>query len=184
MVTAFLRWPKAFHLRHPNLTIIPGNVLNAEVVTVIVFGKDIVLSALDTRKRRPLDLVVGTHNILTAIYQCDVPRSFWFSAFGAGESLMQLGWLARWVILEGFLRRTIAASEAQERLIRESDGDWIIVRPGSLTDGPRTGVYRVLRSDAAVKIRRPSISRADVADFMLRHLTDDEYLHQAVGLTY
>jgi hypothetical protein len=58
-----------------------------------------------------------------------------------------------------------------------------IVRPPHLKDGPRTGVYRhgFPTTDRRIKGR---ISRADVADFMLKQLVDDTYLHQTPGVSY
>jgi hypothetical protein len=48
--------------------------------------------------------------------------------------------------------------------------DWTIVRPGLLTNGPATGRYRVLT--VAQDWRFGSISRADVADFIVRQIDD------------
>lgn len=183
-VTAFVRVPATLNMQHPNLAVVQGNILNAESVLAVVFGKDVVLSALGTRKAGLPDLIQGTRNILMAMHQCEVQRSIWVSSFGVGESLNQLNWLTRYVIIKGFLHHYIEEKEVQEHLIRESDGEWIIVRPGNLTDGPRTGVYRVIPADATGKIGRPVISRADLADFMLKNLTDNTYVRRAVGLTY
>jgi hypothetical protein len=55
--------------------------------------------------------------------------------------------------------------------------------PSALTDGPRTGVYRH-GFPVTEKGTRLKISRADVADFMLKQLTSDEYLRQTPGLSY
>jgi putative NADH-flavin reductase len=68
-------------------------------------------------------------------------------------------------------------------MIQQSHLDWVIVRPPLLSNGPRTGVYRAgghLEARAVI----PTISRADVADFMLRQLTDDKYLCQTPSLMY
>ncbi|MEW5957587.1 MAG: NAD(P)H-binding protein, partial [Chloroflexota bacterium] len=61
--------------------------------------------------------------------------------------------------------------------------DWTIVRPAAFTNGARTSVYRhgFSATDKRLKLK---ISRADVADFMLKQLTDDTYLHQTPGLSY
>lgn len=183
-VTAYVRNPAKLNIQHPNLTVVQGNVLNAQVVLAVVFGKDAVLSALGTRKVGLPDLIQGTRNILDAMYQAEVKRSIWVSSFGVGESLYQMNWLGRYVIARGLLRAFLEEKEIQERLIMASAGDWTIVRPGGLTDGPRTGIYRVIPADATEKIARPVISRADVADFMLKNLTATTYVRQAVGLTY
>ncbi len=183
-VTAYVRVPARLTIQHPNLTVVQGNILNAHAVLAAVFGKDVILSALGSRRVGLPDLVQGTRNILTAMHQCDVRRSIWVSCFGVGKSLYQMNWIARHVIAGGFLRAVIEEKELQESVIRASEGDWTIVRPGSLTDGPRTGRYRIITEDSTEKVGRPVISRADVADFILKNLTDSPYVRQAVGLTY
>lgn len=78
------------------------------------------------------------------------------------------------------LKSILEAKAEQEQLVKASGLDWVIVRPGGLTDGPRTGAYRY-GTDPTLKAGR--VSRADVADFVLRQLTDDSFLHQAPAVT-
>jgi hypothetical protein len=51
-----------------------------------------------------------------------------------------------------------------------------------LTDGPRTGRYRVVVEGLPQGGTR--ISRADVADFMLKHISSDEYVHKVPAIAY
>ena len=187
-VTVCVRVAASLGIKHENLNIFQGNVLDEQAVLSAVFGKDVVISALGSRtagrRLATSDLIQGTRNIVTAMHQCEVRRSLWVTSFGAGESLRQMGWLARNVIVKMFLRSVIVEKEVQEHIITQSDGEWIIAWPGGLTDGPRTGVYRVIPSDASVRLSRLTISRADVADFLLKNLTSDTYVRQAVGLSY
>jgi putative NADH-flavin reductase len=71
----------------------------------------------------------------------------------------------------------------QERYIKESDLDWVIVRPAAYTDGPATGEYKhgFAATEKGLKLK---ISRADVAGFVLEQLEDDTYLRQTPGLSY
>ena len=71
----------------------------------------------------------------------------------------------------------------QEDYVRHSPLDWTIVRSGAFTNGSRTGEYRhgFPGPDQTEKLE---ISRADVADFMLKELTDDTYLRMTPGLAY
>jgi len=59
----------------------------------------------------------------------------------------------------------------------------VIVRPAALTDGHRTGAYRsgLSPTDRTITAK---ISRAEVADFMLKQLTDNSYLRKTLGLSY
>jgi putative NADH-flavin reductase len=181
-VTAFVRRPEAVTTQHANLGIVQGDILDAAAVAAAVAGHDVVLSALGTRGDDKPVLPDGTRNILAALELADIRRSLWVSSFGVGDSIAQMGWIARTLIVNLFLKKAIAEKEIQERYIRESSGDWIIARPGGLTDGPLTGTYRV--TGPGDKVGRPAISRADVADFLLKNLTDTRYVRRAVGLTY
>ena len=180
-VTAFVRQSAALTVQHPDLTIIQGDITDQDAVQRAIPGHDVVISALGTRGG-PAVLPEGTRNILEAMASHGVRRSLWVSSFGAGDSLQQMGWLSQTLIVKGLLRQAIQEKNAQEQIILASGGDWIIARPGGLTDGPLTGTYRV--TGPGDKVGRPSISRADVADFMLKNLTDTRYARRAVGLTY
>jgi putative NADH-flavin reductase len=180
-VTVFVRQPAALTVQHPDLTIIQGDITDQDAVRRAIPSHDVVISALGTRGG-PAVLPEGTRNILDAMQEADIRRSLWVSSFGAGDSLQQMGWLSQTLIVKGLLRQAIQEKNAQEQIILASGGDWIIARPGGLTDGPLTGTYRV--TGPGDKVGRPSISRADVADFMLKNLADDRYVRKAVGLTY
>jgi hypothetical protein len=57
------------------------------------------------------------------------------------------------------------------------------VRPPKLTDGPATGTYRHGCDIRATSIV-PMISRADVADFLLRQLADRSYIHKTPAVMH
>ena len=81
------------------------------------------------------------------------------------------------------LRPAYADHISQESYVTQCRLDWTIVRPAAFTDGERTGQYRhgFSGTDKTTKLK---ISRADVADFMLKQLTDEMYLHKTPGLSY
>ena len=182
-VTAFVRQPTALSMQHADLTVVQGDGQDKDAVCKVMPGHDLVISALGTRGGPPM-LPEISRNILDAMAEHGIRRSLWVSSFGAGDSINQMSWLSQTLIVKGFLRQAIEEKNVQEQISMASDTDWIIARPGGLTDGPCTGVYRVLGSASKEKVGRPSISRADVADFLLKHLTGDQYVRAAVGLTY
>jgi uncharacterized protein YbjT (DUF2867 family) len=86
------------------------------------------------------------------------------------------------VLVPPLLRDEYADKEAQEKLVAESDLDWVIVRPMILTNGPWTNGYR---ADVEMKPgRRPYISRADVVAFLLSQLTDDTFVRKTPAIGY
>ena len=107
------------------------------------------------------------------------------TSLGYGDSRQVLDrtpFYFKYIIVPFFLREGFADHQLQEDVIKQSRLDWIIVRPGSLTDGPRTGAYRhgFPAGDPTIKAQ---VSRADVAEFMLKQLADDTYLRKMPGVS-
>jgi putative NADH-flavin reductase len=121
----------------------------------------------------------GTQRILTAMQETGVRRIVVVTSLGVGDSREQIAWPFR-VIMDLTLKPILAAKAEQEQLVKASGLDWIIVRPGGLTDGPKTGRYR-FGLDRLLKGGR--ISRADVAEFVLRQVTDETFLRQTPAVT-
>jgi putative NADH-flavin reductase len=74
----------------------------------------------------------------------------------------------------------VADSSAMERIFRESELDWTIVRPPRLTNKPYTGKYRV--REGHLPRFGLTISRADVADFLVKTVEDRSSIHKIVGV--
>jgi putative NADH-flavin reductase len=185
-VRAFARHPEKLtqELEHEQLQVVQGDVQAPASVEEAVKGQDAVLCALGAPANdKSLIRTKGTENIIRAMQQTGVKRLVCQSGFGAGDSHDLLPFHYRYLIFPLMLRHVYADHEQQEAIIRESRLDWIIVRPGALKDGARTGDYRhgFTASDPASKIK---ISRADVADFMLQQITNDNYLHQTPAVSY
>ena len=183
-VTAFARRPQAVTVRHANLRVQQGDVLDCASVAAAVKGQDAVLSALGVRQLgKNTILSDGTRNVIRAMQENGVRRLVVESSLGVGDSAGQLGPMHNLFILPVFLKNIFRDKEVQESLVRASGLDWIIVRPAILTNGPRTGRYKAgfAPSERSIKAK---ISRADTAEFMLKQLADDKYLRQTPGLSY
>ena len=81
------------------------------------------------------------------------------------------------------LRKVFADHQIQEEYVRESDLDWTIIRPAAFIDGDRTGKYRH-GFPGGDRTSTLTISRPDVADFILKQLGDKTYLGKAASLSY
>jgi putative NADH-flavin reductase len=110
-----------------------------------------------------------------------VRRLICVTGIGAGDSRGHGGFLYDRIVNPLLLKTIYQDKDRQEALIRASHTDWTMVRPGFLTNGPRTGSYRVLTDLKGVTAGR--ISRADVAHFMLAELAANRYLGQTPLLT-
>ena len=177
-VSALVRDPSKLAER-TGLTLVVGDVLDRAATTRCIQGADAVICVLGSHgSREPIE-ALGTRVILEAMHETGVRRLIAVTSLGVGDSREQISWAFR-VIMDLTLKPIMMAKEEQERLIKASGLDWTIVRPGGLTDGPRTGAYRFGR-DRSIKGGR--ISRADVADFVLRQLTDPAFIHQTPAVS-
>ena len=184
-VTAFVRKPQRLKIEHPNLRVVQGNVLDPDSVDAAVHGQAVVLSALGHKRFFwPTKILSrGTENVLSAMKTHRVPRFICESSLGVGNAVGRLGIPATFLFLPLLLHFYFYDRVRQETIIAESDRDWVIVRPSALTNGAARGSYRH-GFNVGNYILPTRISRADVADFMLKQLNDDTYLGRAVGIAY
>jgi len=179
-VTAFVRNPEGL-TPDPHLRVIQGDLFDLATVVDAVRGHRAVLSALGARTRQKADILANAIPImLEAMRQEYLTRLIVLGASGAqrdhGKYQNALTNMAIWVAKKTVLKHPFVDQAAQERLLVASDVDYTIVRAPRLLDGPFTGTYRVLPD--ALPPGALSISRADVADFMLLQLTDPRFHRQ------
>jgi putative NADH-flavin reductase len=184
-VTAFARNPSKLDVRHERLAVVQGDVLDAPSVEAAVRGQDAVLCALGHKRwfYPTRILSEGTRNLIRAMEKESVRRFVCETSLGIGDSFGRMGLYYTLFVGVFILPFYFFDKVRQERLIRSSSLDWVIVRPGALTNGPKRGVYR---DGAKVGnwLWTVRISRADVADFMLNQVTSDVYLRQSPGVSW
>ncbi|WP_422927531.1 NAD(P)-dependent oxidoreductase [Singulisphaera sp. PoT] len=149
-----------------------------------VAGQDVVLSCL------------GVAGILASLR----PMTFYRDSAAAIVAAMQWGGVRRLVVLlsvgvlrnpmapiryrwllRSLLRHKYADMQPMEDVIRGSGLDWAVIRPGRLTDGDLTGHCRVGNDGTLPHVG--DLTRANVADLVLRAITNDEFLRRAVAVS-
>ncbi|MEO0759429.1 MAG: SDR family oxidoreductase [Cyanobacteria bacterium J06648_16] len=183
-VTAFARNLTKLNIQHPQLSFMQGDVMDSLAVEQAISGQDAVVCVLGSGKKLTGTVrSEGTQQIIQAMEKVGVRRLICQSTLGTGDSWGNLDFYWKYVMFGFILRKVFADHERQEALVRNSNLDWTIVRPSAFTDGPRTGRYRhsFPSTDRNITLQ---ISRADVADFILRQLSDQSSLHQTPSLSY
>ena len=182
-ITVLVRNPAKMAMEHPKLHVAAGDVLNLVDVNAAMAGREAVICSLGTTVTlKPVTLFSdGTQNLVDSMTYHSVRRIVCITGIGAGDSRGHGGFLYDHLIEPTLLRTIYEDKDRQEDILRDSDLDWIIVRPAQLTNGEATGQYRVLLDLKGVKV--DEIARADVAGFVLQQLTSDEYLHKTPLLT-
>jgi putative NADH-flavin reductase len=181
-VTALARNPSAVAQEDHRLRVLKGNALEASSLDAAVVGQDVVLSALGTRSSKPTTLFSeSTHNIIGAMDKHGVRRLVCITGVGVGDSKGHVGFLYDRIIRPFVVKNVYEDKERQEEEIKQSDLEWVIVRPAQLTDEPARGKYGVYLGGS---YKAKTISRADVANFMLAQLSEDTYVHKTPVISY
>jgi putative NADH-flavin reductase len=180
-VTAMVRTPAKVAMQHPNLRVLRGDVMDYNSIELAMLGQEAVLSALGhTHFFGPSRILSeGTRNVLKAMKSCSVRRFICLSSLGVGDAVGRGGLLGSLTLIPALLGFYFHDRVRQEELIAKSHSDWTIVRAAALTNGPANGRYRAGKRVATYLLYN-FVSRANVADFMLKQLRDETYIREVV----
>jgi putative NADH-flavin reductase len=181
-VTAVVRDPARLPVEHSRLRVVQADVFDPASIKPALEGTDAVLSALGPPPPPRADDVTvcsrAVRSILQAMLDAGVRRivvvsGAWDPGDGALHRVLLRPLLHR---VFGRLYADVALMEAQ---LQDSSTEWTIFRPPLLTNGPLSGRYRTMLGRNASGFR---VSRADLADAMLRSLEDAATVRTTVGI--
>jgi len=184
-VTALVRNPEKVNTTHQQLNVVKGNILVYDNVEKVVEGQDAVLSTLGHKRFLIYTTILseGTKNIIKAMEKTNVKRFICVTSLGINDSRFKLGLYYTLFVIPFITFFYFRDKGKQEKLITNSNLDWTIVRPGQLTNGKKRGTYKH-GTNVGNYILTKTISRADVAHFILSQLNSEVYLHKTTGVTY
>ncbi|WP_242342818.1 NAD(P)-dependent oxidoreductase [Anaeromyxobacter terrae] len=177
-VTAFVRSPEKLGSLRDGLTVFQGDPRDAHALRAALPGHDAVLSALGPVGLGPTTLVGDcARSTVTAMRATGVRRLLIVGVAVLFEEDGLLSAMAR----RRLLREVARDSAEMEHLVSESGLDWTVARSPRLTDGPLTRVYGVAdgRMPPGADL---TISRADLADFLLDEVEQPAHVRRMVGL--
>jgi putative NADH-flavin reductase len=160
-----------------------GDVLDRASLDAAMAGVSAVLVALGTPLTlRPVSLLSeGTRHIVEAMGGAGVTRLLCITGVGAGDSRGHGGIVYDGLILPLLLGRIYADKDRQEALVSGSGLDWTLIRPARLTDKGARHRYREITRFAGETMS--TISRADVAHFVVKELREKRYRRRCVNLS-
>ena len=181
-VTAFVRSPERLKPFGDHITVRQGNLLNPVELEPVIKGHEAVLSGFGPRlpvSKADANLLRQFGGALTgAMPKAGVKRVVVESvAFLFKDSIIPPAYLLGRLLFPSI----VADASAMEELFQNSGLEWTIARPPELTDKPYTGKYRV--REGHLPPFGFKISRADVADFMIKAAENRSSLGKIVGIS-
>jgi len=184
-VTAVLRNPDALTLEDPQFKIIKGDVFQPATFENAVKVVDVIVSCLGAKAGQRTNVYsVGVSNIVSAMQKAGVSRIICISA-GAVIVPPKSSFIMKFVvknILQRIFKEMYADMLRMEKFLAESNLNWTVIRAPRLTNSKRRGKYRAVINDF---LSNPySISRADLADYIVTHLSDEKTFKARVEVSY
>lgn len=176
-VTAFVHRQPDVELPGARLTV--GDATDPDAVDAAVRGQDAVIDTVGAPvpwRRTTLETDVA-RAIIVAMGQHGVRRLIVTSSVGVGDSMAAVAPGLR-VFLPTFLGGAMRDKDTMEAAVRASDLDWVTARPALLSNRAATGNIRVQSGSSRTRAR--SLTRSDLADFLVAELTRDDHLRTAV----
>jgi len=176
-VTALVRTPAKITITSPQLKLVKGDALVLSDVERAIEGCDAVISVLGLPSLKPSTLLTdAAGNIAAAMKTKGIKRIIYMGSAGILNEMSGLPGL----IIGFILRNALKDHRGAYDVLRASPLEWTVLRPLSLTDGELTGRYRITETGLPKNGR--SISRADVADFIVLTLEQGTYIRQSPAI--
>lgn len=175
-VTAYARTPGKLRITHENLSVVAGQLDDEEAILEAVRTADAVIEGVGSES-------VATRRIIAAMDTAGVRRIVVVSTCSVPDPAdrpdLKFKALVRFV--KAAAPRAWAEVRSAAEAVRASDLDWTLVRVAKLNDKPATGDIKVGHYGHGVVDL--SISRADMAAFLLGQVTDETYLRSAPAIS-
>ena len=177
-VTAFVRTPSKIEIVHDQLHILQGDAFNKEEVAAAIAGHDAVVSCLGSSQgmKKSTELEEMTKNIVSEMQAQHVKRIVYTASAGINK---EIPGVTGKVVMK-MLKNALIDHRNAVDYIKAHGLNYTIVRPMGLTNGDLTEKYR--ESKTSVPDKSKSISRADVAHFIVKALSDEQYENSSVGI--
>ncbi len=169
-----------FPVNDSRFRIVHGDVRDPVAVSAAVNGQEAVCLCIGIKRtRKPVNIFSQAGwTVVEAMEQEGVKRLVCVTGIGAGDSLGHGGFLYDKIVEPLVLRTIYEDKTRQEEIVRRSALDWTLARPGFLTNEPAVHRYRAISDLKGVTARK--ISRADVAEYLLRELETGADIGKAV----
>lgn len=179
-VVAYVRNPSKLEIMHKDLTIVGGELADQMMIEQAVNGVDAVISVLGPRngsKNKPI--TQGMLNIIAAMNKYGVRRLIVSSTLSVKDPKDLPDFKSK--VLVSFVKLTMRSAYEEilcvAETVRNSDLDWTILRLTTLNNNPKSGKVRV--GYLGMGEVGMQISRADLAEFMLKQVKNKKYLQKS-----
>ena len=156
-----------------------GDVLDPATLEPAARDSEAVIFALGTPSPRQATTLLeeGTANLVAVMKHVGVPRLICVTLLGVGESRANAALLYRHIVFR-LLSPMVPDKVNQERVVRNSALDWVIVRPPTIIGGRQGARVRVIREGEGGRVGL--VARPALAGLLVDAAETQDYSRQAI----
>ena len=180
-VTALVRDPARLQITNPRLRVAVGDATKPMDLEDVMGNRDAVVSALGSGKSRHSAIASSAARaVIEACGRTGVDRLVWLSALGVGASAAD-GSATQRLLWRLVMSQIFSDKKVADEAIAASPLDYTLVYPATLSNGAATGTAH---ADEHLRLKgMPTVSRADVAAFMLDAVAEKSWIRQIAELS-
>jgi putative NADH-flavin reductase len=186
-VTILVRDASKIQIKHKNLTLVEGNVLDPQTVAYVIHNQKAVIQCLGVGGKgdgKPTTFISDAPKVIVdEMQKQNIKRLIAMSNVGAGNSIAFQPWFFTKIILPYFmkwLKVIIEDKNRMEPIIMNSNLDWTIVRCPNIVDKPRKGTCNATLDGKGLKL---SITLPDLSKFIVDQLKLTAFIKQAPSVS-
>jgi len=186
-VSILVRDASKIPIKHKNLTLVEGSVLDPGTVASVIHHQEAVIQCLGVGGKgdgKPTTFISdATKVIVDEMQKQGIIRLIAMSNVGAGNSIAFQPWFFTKIILPYFmkwLKFIIEDKNRMEPIIMNSNLDWTIVRCPNIVDKPAKGTCKATLDGKGLKL---SITLSDLSKFMVDQLKLTAFIKQAPSVS-
>ncbi len=176
-VTAYVRNPDRMAISHERLDLIVGDIFDSEGIGRVMTGHDVVMSCLGSSTTKASDqLTRMAQSITGAMKIVGVKRVVYMATAGIEDEFKgPFKWFIRML-----LGNVIDDHRGAADLYKQEGFDYTIIRPMQLKNGEPTGDYEI--AEEGLPKRKKAVSRANVAEVMVKVMEDEYFVKKSIAL--
>jgi uncharacterized protein YbjT (DUF2867 family) len=183
-VVAYARSPQKITIQHPQLTVIRGDLTEAEKISAAIQGSDAVVSVMGPVGYQDALIFAPAYRLIIASMKAQGVKRL--IALGTptvrdGADRFNVLFEAMIIAVGLIIHKGGEDIATVGRLVRESGLSWTMVRVPLLRNAHATG--RVTTGAFGNGVWWPFITREDFVDFLLTQLTDRTYIGYAPAIS-
>ncbi|MCP1184631.1 NAD(P)H-binding protein [Paenibacillus sp. 1781tsa1] len=186
-VTAYVRTPKKMSLKHPNLSLVQGELSNTSTIEKAIAESDVVISTLGpasdmSRKLKGTPIADGHELMIRAMKKLNKKRFITLAtpALQSDDDKKNMSTILPGILAKVLLPNGYAEMKKMEGMIKESNLDWTVVRIINPNVKYKGQSYDYSFGDKSAKL---SVSRENVAEFIYS-ATRDNHLIRKMPIIY